>query len=125
MKLAYLPSGSPDCPLIRFFAFDNEGLARLKTLLLSLSDYSKSSVALSEQVDFQQVNANRLYFRVGESDERIRSVAPGVFEYVLSGAAWDNMAELVEPLCESDGQGNQWLSGSQGINLLLSRNGRL
>ncbi len=35
------------------------------------------------------------------------------------------MAELVEPLCESDGQGNQWLSGSQGINLLLSRNGRL
>src|SRR6266478_4262352 len=123
MKLAYLLSGSPDCPLIRFFAFDNEGLARLKTLLLSLSDYSKSSVALSEQVDFQQVNANRLYFRVGESDERIRSVAPGVFEYVLSGAAWDNMAELVESLRKPDATGYQWLRQAAGIPLLLSPEG--
>jgi hypothetical protein len=117
MKLEYLPSGSPDCPLIRFFAFHNEEPARLKTLLLSFSNHSASSVALHE------VNACRLYFRIAESDEPIRSVAPGVFEYVLSGAAWDNMAELVESLCKPDATGYQWLRQPEGIQLLLSRDG--
>jgi hypothetical protein len=57
------------------------------------------------------------------TDGGLRAVAPGAFACVLSEEAWDNMAELVEPLCESAAQGYQWLIGSPRISLLLSRDG--
>jgi hypothetical protein len=123
MKLEFLASGSPDCPLIRLFAFDDEEVARLRILMKSLSSGSTRNVALHEQPGFEPVNACRLYLRAGKSDGGLRAVAPGVFECVLSEEAWDNMAELVEPLCESAPQGYQWLIGSPRISLLLSRDG--
>jgi hypothetical protein len=123
MKLEFLASGSPDCPLIRLFAFDSEEALRLRTLISSLSTGSSQNVALHEQSGFEQVNACRLFLRAGQSDEGLRMVAPGVFECVLSKDAWDTMAELVEPLCEPTAQGFQCLSGLPGINLLLSRDG--
>jgi hypothetical protein len=98
MKLAFLASGSPDCSLIRLYAFNDEEVLRLESLLESSSGLM-NSVALHEQAEFEQVNVCRLYLRAGKSDKRLRQVAAGVFEYVLSKRAWDNMAGLVEPLC--------------------------
>ena len=124
MKLEFLAGGSPDCPLIRLFAFNDEEVLRLKSLLESLSSGLINSVALHEQAEFEQVNGCRLYLRAGKSDERLRQVAAGVFEYVLSKQAWDNMAGLVEPLCSPDARGYQWLGTGLGIRLLLSRDGK-
>jgi len=120
MKLEFLASGSPDCPLIRLFAFNGEEVSRLKILLRSMS----SGSANNEQPGFEQVNACLLYLRAGQSDQGLRTVAPGVFECVLTEYAWDTMAELVGPLCEPDAQGYQWLNESAGIRLLPSHDGK-
>ena len=124
MKLEFLASGSPDCPLIRLFAFNGEEVSRRKILLRSMCSGSANNVALHEQPGFEQVNACRLYLRAGQSDKGLRAVAPGVFECVLTEYAWDTMAELVAPLCEPDAQGYQWLNESAGIRLLLSHDGK-
>jgi hypothetical protein len=124
MKLEFLASGSPDCPLFRLFAFKDEAVTQLRILLQSMSSGSANNVALHELPGFEQVNGCRLYLRAGESDKGLRVVTPGVFECVLSGYAWDTMAELVEPLCQPAAQGYQWLCGPPGIRLLLSRDGR-
>jgi len=124
MKLEFLPSGSSDCPLIRLFAFTHEEVSRLKSLLESLSHNLANNVALHEQVGFEQVNTCRLYLRVGKCDQGVRAVGPGTFEGVLSEAAWDNMAGLVDSLCKPNATGYQWLSESAGIRLLLSHDGK-
>lgn len=69
------------------------------------------------------MNICRLYLRTGKPRE-VRSVAPGIFECVLSDGAWDNMAGLVEPFCEPEAKGFQWLWDAGGIRLLISRDGR-
>jgi hypothetical protein len=124
MKLEFLASGSPDCPFFRLFACEDEEVTQLRILLQSMSSGSANDVALHELPGFEQVNGCRLYPRSGESDKGLRVVTPGVFECVLSGYAWDTMAELVERLCQPVAQGYQWLSGPPGIRLLLSRDGR-
>lgn len=124
MKLEFLASGSPDCPLIRLFASNGEEVSRLKILLRSMSSGSANNVALHEQPGFEQVNAYRLDPRAGQSDQGLRTVAPGVFACVLTEYAWDTMAELVEPPCEPDAQGYPWLNESAGIGLLLSHDGK-
>jgi hypothetical protein len=124
MKLEFLASGSSDCPLIRLFASNGEEVSRLKILLRSMSSGSANNVALHEQPGFEQVNAYRLDPRAGQSDQGLRTVAPGVFACVLTEYAWDTMAELVEPPCEPDAQGYQWLNESAGIGLLLSHDGK-
>src|SRR5258705_1032918 len=72
MKLEFLASGSPDCPLIRLFAFNGQEVSRLKILLRSMS----SGSANNEQPGFEQVNACLLYLRAGQSDKGLRTVAP-------------------------------------------------
>src|SRR5882724_10528938 len=124
MKLEFRASGSPDCPLIRLFACNGEEVSRLKILLRSMSSGSANNVAAPERPGFEQVNACRLYLRAGPSDQGLRTVAPGVFECVLTEYAWDTMAGLVEPLCETDAQGYQWLNQSAGIRLLLWHDGK-
>ena len=124
MKLEYLPTGSPDCPLIRLFAFSREEVICLKSLLESLSHSSANDVALHEQLGIEQVNTCRLYLRVGKSDCGVRTVGPGTFECVLSEAAWDNMTWLVEPFCKAHPSGYQWLNPSADINSLLSHDGK-
>jgi hypothetical protein len=124
MKLEFLPSGSPECPLIRLFAFNEPKVFRFRQLLESLSNGTKREVALHEQEGFAQVNERRLYLRVGNSDKGLRAVEPGVFDCVLSETAWDNMAGLVEPFCKPEASGYQWLSERGTIRLLLSRDGR-
>ena len=86
-----------------------------------MSSGSANNVA---EPGFDQVNGCRLYLRAGQSDKGLRAVAPGVFECVLTEYAWDTMAGLVEPLCETDAQGYQWLNESAGIRLLLSHDGK-
>lgn len=115
MKLEFLASGSPDCPLIRRFASNGEDLSWLEILLRSVISGSTNNVALHEQLGFEQVNACRPCLRAGPSDQGLRTVAPGVFECVLTEYAWDTMAGLVEPLCEPDAQGYQWRNESAGI----------
>ena len=124
MKLEFLASGSPDCPLIRLYASNGEQVSRRKILLRSMSSGSAHNVALHEQPGFEQVNAYRLDPRARQSDQGLRTVAPGVFACVLTEYAWDTMAELVEPPCQPDAQGYQWLNESAGIGSLLSHDGK-
>src|SRR6267142_5046990 len=121
MKLEFLPSGSSDCPLIRLFQFNDEEVIRLKSFFDSLSNSSVSDLALHEAPWIEQVNACQLYLRIGKSNLGVRTVGPGNFECVLTCAAWDDMACLVEPFCKPRASGYQWLGRSFGMNLLLTR----
>jgi len=124
MKREFLASGSPDCPPIRLFPFNRQEIARLQKLFESLSDGSATNLALHEQAGFEQVNPCRPNLRVRKADEGLRAVAPETSACVLSEAAWDNMAGLVESLCKPNAAGCQWINQSAGILLLLSCDGR-
>jgi hypothetical protein len=48
-KLEYLPDGSPDCPLIRLFEFDQSEAQQLRQLVKLLVAGNRQDVALQNE----------------------------------------------------------------------------
>ena len=123
MKLEFIASGARDCPLIRFYEFSRPEAQRLRELLKALLDGSQKSVALDEQPGIEPIQGCRLTARLGELDQGVRQTGPSSFGWSLTSSGWDNIEGLLEPFCESDSAGFQWLTNTGNISLLLSRNG--
>ena len=121
MKAEYLPSGSPDCPILRLYDFQADEARHLMALCLSLADGSAERVNLPAEA----VNGCRLMFRIGRWGEGVLPTnEQGRFECVLTPDGWQGVAELTAPFCEEqEGQRYQWLNESSPISLLLSPSG--
>lgn len=124
MKLEFLEAGSPDCPLIRLYDFSRAEAQNLRELVKSLRNGSNNSVSLSEEPWIESVKGCHLTLRLGEQNQGIRQSGPSTFDWVLTITNWDNVEGLLNPFCEAEPTGFQWLSSEGKISLLLSRDGR-
>lgn len=124
MKLEFLEAGSPDCPLIRLYDFSPIEVQRLRGLIKSLIDRSRGSVVLSELPWIGSVKGCCLTLRLGDGEQGVRQTGPLIFDCTLNEVNWDNVEGLLEPFCESEPTGYQWLCRRSKVSLIVSRDGR-
>ncbi len=124
MKLEFLSRGSRERPLIRMYEFSRGEVCFLRQTLYDLSKGSRISVPLHSEPSIERVGSCELTLRLGSWDQGIREISPSVFECMLTKSGWDNMAGLLDPFCERDVIGYQWLSSVGGTDLLLSPDGQ-
>ncbi len=124
MKLEFLADGSPDCPLIRLYAFEQSEVIQFQDFVNSLAAGTETSVSLDKQPWIEPVGGCELELHLAKRDRGIIQVGPSRFECVLSNEGWLDIAGLLEPFCESnDLKAYQWLSEKGNISLLLSCSG--
>jgi hypothetical protein len=124
MKLEFLADGSPDCPLIRLYAFDQSEVLRLKDLIRALGSGTTTNISLHEQPWIAPVDGCKLEMSLGKRDQGVKQVGLSRFECVLSEAGWAGVAFLLEPFCaEEHPTGYQWLDESGKVSLLISPRG--
>jgi hypothetical protein len=124
MKLEFLEAGSPVCPLIRLYDFNRAEAQSLRELVRSLRDGSRESVSLSEELWIESVKGCSLTLRLGDGEQGVRQSGPSTFDCALAAVNWDNVEGLLDPFCESEPTGFQWLCSEGRVSLLLSRDGR-
>ena len=66
MKLEFLGGGSPDCPLLRLYDFDETEASELRQVFAELANRSFTSIALHDLPFIQPVNECRLTLKVAE-----------------------------------------------------------
>jgi hypothetical protein len=124
VKLEYLPDGSADCPLIRLFEFDQSEAQRLRQLVKSLVVGDRQDVALQNEEWVKSIGKCSLNLRRGNSNQGVRQAQGLKFECVLSPDGWSNVEGLLEPFCESNTAGFQWLTHDGSVALLISQSGQ-
>jgi hypothetical protein len=124
VKLEYLPDGSADCPLIRLFEFDQTEAQRLRQLVKSLVAGDRQDVALQNEEWVKPVGECCLNLRRGNRNQGVRQAQRLRFECVLSPDGWSNVEGLLEPFCESNSAGFQWLTHDGRVALLISQSGQ-
>ena len=124
MKLEYLPDGSPDCPLIRLYEFNQSEARQLRQLVKSLVTGDRQDVALENEVWVEPVGECCLSLRRGNRNQGVQQARAPKFECVLSPDGWSNVEGLLEPFCESNASGFQWLTHDGRIALLISQSGQ-
>ena len=125
MKLEYLASGSPDCPLVRLYEFDMTGAQRLREALRSLADGSLQDIPLHEEWWVTSMAGCHLNLRVGPRDLGLVERLPSKFDCVISAEGWSEMASMLDPFCL--GQTTEtfaWLNEDGEASLLLTPSGR-
>jgi hypothetical protein len=125
MKLDYLASGSPDCPLIRLYDFSTAEVAQLHALVSGLASGATERVEIHRLPFVEPVGGCRLALVRRPWDQAVvRGTETTEFECRFTVAAWDNLAGLVEPFMEG-ANGFQWLAGAPGeAALLLTASGQ-
>lgn len=126
MKMEYLPSGSPDCPLIRLYDFTQSEVGSVARDFTRLAAGEVMSVALHDQAHIQCVGGCRLTLKHSASDRGIQKIdAPIAFECELTTDGWQDVSDRARPLTsDSAGEVFQWLDETSDISLLRSRTGR-
>jgi hypothetical protein len=124
MKMEFLKSGSPDCPLIRLYEFNAAAAHQLYRSVLRLARNQVDAVALHQEPGTRPIGSCKLTLRQGKKDQGIREIAPFDFEWASSRNGWLNVARLIQPFTQDDfSGGHQWLARGGRIALLLSANG--
>jgi hypothetical protein len=124
MKLEFLATGSPDCPLLRLYQFTPAEAAQLFAALTRLASGTIPQVAVHELQDVDTVGGCRLTLLLRSWDQAIRRTGLAEFECALTAGTWDHVAGLVEPFARGS-DGFQWLAGTPGeAALLLSTSGQ-
>lgn len=128
MRMEYLPAGSPDCPLIRLYAFSADEAAWLSDLCAALASGETHTIALHEQPQIEPVAAMQLMLTRGDRDQGIQKTAdPAAFQLVLTDEGWLDVAGRIAPFTHADERGGesfQWLDETGEVSLLLSPSGR-
>jgi hypothetical protein len=124
MKVEYLADGSNDCPLIRLYEYNQSEVRRLRELVRELASGVRQSISFQNEAWAVPVGGCRLSMWRGSRDIGVRQVAPLDFECVLSSAGWSNVEGLLDPFCDSDSDGFQWLTHDGRVSLLISQNGQ-
>jgi hypothetical protein len=124
MKLEFLRSGAPACPLIRLYEFNAAAASQLHQIVLRLAENQMAFVTLDQEPSISPIGGCKLTLRSGKEDRGVTEAAPFRFEWVSSGDGWLGVAGLIQPftreeLCTS----HQWLSSIGKIAVLFSPNG--
>lgn len=124
MKLEYLKTGSPDCPLIRLYDFSVGQASKLAAALSELVMGTRDEVAVHELEGVEVIANCQLTLRVGRWDQAVLQTGPpATFTCTLTAGRWEDVLGLMEPFCQGAG-GHQWLIGSPGeAALVLSADG--
>ena len=120
MKIDYLESGSPDCPLVRIYGTSIPEFKALHSVSRQLSVGSVDRVAVEALSGYESTDGTSLIFsRSGISEGFIQTGKK--FELRITQAEWERIAYLIEPFLQRAG-GYQWLwdTAKDRIFLLLS-----
>jgi hypothetical protein len=125
MKLEFIADGSLDCPLIRIYDFDSLAACRLQNVFSQLASRKIEFGVLDELLEMETVDNCRVAIQVGKYNRGvlINSQKSDSFVWILNPITWDNVAGLIEPFCQSNLDGFQWLDQTSGISVLLSPSG--
>ncbi len=123
MKLEFLERGSSDCPLVRLFAFNMTGAARLREILRTLASGACESIDLHRASGITSIDDCHLTLHLGRRDLGFVRRGRSAFDCVFTAGRWDDIAALVDPFCESENTGYQWLTERGDASLLLSPDG--
>ena len=123
MKLEFVREGSPDCPLLRLYDFGPTEARQLQHAVLRLVRKSDETIALHQQAGIQPVAGCELTILRAVNGQGVNETAPGKFEWLYSIDGWLEVAGLIQPFCQADAGGFQWLSRIGKIAVLLSRDG--
>jgi hypothetical protein len=119
MKLEYLATGSPDCPLIRLYDFTPEEARQLLASVTALASGAVAQVEVHRLPFVEAVGPSRLALVRHSWDQAVvRRPGPAEFECGFTASTWDNVAGLIEPFAEGAG-GFQWLAGVPGEAALV------
>jgi hypothetical protein len=109
--------------LIRLYEFNHAEVQQLRELVSSLVSGTRQSVSLQKEVWAQPIDGCSLELRLGNRDRGIRQVSPMNFECLLTSDGWSNVEGLLDPFCEAEVSGFQWLTHDGRVPLLISRSG--
>ncbi len=124
MKLEFLAEVSPDCPLIRLYAFDHSEVLQFKDLISTLLVGATTNISLNELPWIDSVDGCKLEMSLGKRDQGVKQIAPSRFACTLSKEGWTDVAFLLEPFCaEERPTGYQWLDERGKVSLLISHSG--
>ena len=118
MKLEYLASGSPDCPLIRLYDFHPSEAADLLAVINTLAFAAAARVEVDQLAFVEPVGGCRLVFTRRLQDRVVHGPQESELECGVTAATWDNVAGLLEPFAKGAG-GFQWLARAHGDAALL------
>jgi hypothetical protein len=126
LRLEFLRSGSPECPLLRFSGEDLNACEQLKETFERLAEGRLDRVRISELPGIAAIDDCRLIASIGTRNRGVgQSGGSDSFEWVLTSAGWDNNAGLIEPFCNHSGLASfQWLDSPSDIPVLFSPGGQ-
>lgn len=124
MKLEFLASGSPDCPLIRIYEFNSKEAYELRRIALALARGTETVVRLHEQPNVTAIGGCELMLQQGKKERGVSAISSSKFEWVLPQAGWLQIAGLIRPFSRGGTNGYQWLSETGKVKILLFCDGK-
>lgn len=118
------PANSNDS-ILRLCDFDASEACQFRDILAGLANGSVSRVEL-KSFSFVHVSADcDLILTVGQKNKGVVILSDNVFECVLTKEKWKDAECLVQPFCEGNMTGYQWLYDlNTDVELLFSPSGR-
>ena len=123
MKIEFLKSGAPDCPLIRLSEFKPSEARALRRIAVQLARGRTPSVPLHEERGFHTIDGCQLVLERGEQDRGVSETGPLKFAWVLTRDSWLDVSGKIRPFSRANSVGYQWLFESGKIRILLSCDG--
>ncbi len=127
MKIEHLTNTDPVHPkdsILRIFDFDSPEACQFRDVLSKLASAAISEIDLSDLPFVTSIGGCRLILKVGTRDKGTIRVSNSVFECILTRVTWENAEGLVEPFCEGNLSGYQWLYNlNTNVELLFSPSG--
>ena len=92
--------------------------------MLRLTKSENESFALHAETYIEAVDGCELTLRKGQKDRGVIELAEMKFECLLTQGGWLDVAGLIQPFCQGEFSGYQWLKRTGKIALLLSHSGK-
>jgi hypothetical protein len=109
--------------LIRIYAFSRVEVHSLRELVQSVSSGPRKRVDLQAPPWVEAIQGCGVSPVLGDRDRGVRQTASANFECFLSSNGWQDVEGLLDPFCESDVAGFQWLTNKGKVALLFSHSG--
>jgi hypothetical protein len=123
MKMEFIKSGTPDCPLIRLYEFEANEAQSLQRIVLQLARSHAFPVSLHKEQCIQAISECQLTLSRGEKDQGAFETGPMDFVWVLTDGGWLSVSGLIRPFSRTGSRGYQWLSDQGKIRILISHDG--
>jgi hypothetical protein len=124
MKLEYLPQGPNNSGLIRLYEYEQEDVRALRQAADELACGVRETILLSRENWLTPIGDCGLVWKRGSSNRGVRQLGPTTFECELSPAGWRDVEGFLEPFCDPETTGFQWLTTHGKIALLISQSGQ-